>query len=334
MANLPTNSLTILDVGHGNSAVVIQPEGTVVIDAGIGPTLLDFLTQNDIAHISTIIISHADKDHIGGLVGILSSGEFTFSDIFLNTDSDKESSAWDDLLYELDILHAAGRIAFNVSLTAGDEVPPDLGDTKISILSPNRYLTGKGPGSRDRKKRRITSNSISGVILISRHENPIALLCGDMDRIGLDGIIESRVSAHARYLVFPHHGGNPGNDDISGFSKDVFQLTSPEVLIFSIGRGRYDTPNPIIIDIAKSQLPDITILCTQLSERCHSVMPLERSEFHSNYSSRGYEESKCCAGTVVINLDQPADYLPENKKHQEYIANCVATPICHDHKTH
>lgn len=334
MADLPTNSLTILDVGHGNSAVLIQPEGVVVIDAGIGPTLLDFLTQNDIENISTVIISHADKDHIGGLVGILSSGEFTFSDIYLNTDSNKESAAWDDLIYELDLLHTTGRINFNISFAAGDEVPPDLGGTKINILSPSRYLAGKGPGSRDRGKRRITSNSISGVILVSRHGNPIALLCGDMDRIGLDGMIDSRVNANARYLVFPHHGGNPGNDDISDFSTKVFQLVSPEILVFSIGRGRYETPNPIIIDIAKSLIPDITILCTQLSERCQSVTPLERPNFHFNYISRGYEEGKCCAGTVVINLDQPADYVPNNEEHQKYIANSVSVPLCRNHQAH
>jgi len=328
MAALPEYSLSILDVGHGNSAVLVQPEGVIIIDTGTGSALLEFLSQNGIKHVSTILISHADQDHIGGLVGLLSSGLFIFSDIFVNTDSHKTSVSWDALMYELDKLHSQGEINFNISLVAGAKLPPDLGRTHINVVSPTRYLAAKGPSSQDRQKRRITSNSISGVIQILRDDNPIALLCGDIDHIGLDGLIESGVNANGQYLVFPHHGGKPGASDLSEFSKRVFELVSPKVLIFSIGRGRYDTPDPIIITEAKNMIPDIIILCTQLSERCQSATSLKGQKFHTDFYSRGSENGKCCTGTIVIDLDRPDNFLPTHESHQSFITECIDTPIC------
>ncbi len=42
---MPDRTLTILDVGHGNSAVLVDSEGVVVIDAGLKSSLLEYLTE-------------------------------------------------------------------------------------------------------------------------------------------------------------------------------------------------------------------------------------------------------------------------------------------------
>ncbi len=46
MSVLPERALAILDVGHGNCAVVKTPEGVGVIDAGLRSGLLEFLKRN------------------------------------------------------------------------------------------------------------------------------------------------------------------------------------------------------------------------------------------------------------------------------------------------
>jgi hypothetical protein len=38
-------SLVVLDVGHGNAAVLLDTKGVVVIDAGRGGCLIDFLKE-------------------------------------------------------------------------------------------------------------------------------------------------------------------------------------------------------------------------------------------------------------------------------------------------
>ena len=57
-------NLTILDVGHGNAAVLADTGGVVVIDCGKGGTLLDYLETVGIKKVDVLLISHADSDHI------------------------------------------------------------------------------------------------------------------------------------------------------------------------------------------------------------------------------------------------------------------------------
>ncbi|MFT7413450.1 MAG: competence protein ComEC [Methylophagaceae bacterium] len=66
---------TLLDVGQGLAAVVQTRDHTLVFDAGPKysdsfntgtAVVLPFLQQQGIKHIDTLVISHADNDHIGG----------------------------------------------------------------------------------------------------------------------------------------------------------------------------------------------------------------------------------------------------------------------------
>ena len=66
---------TLLDVGQGLAAVVQTKDHTLVFDAGpkysdsfnAGTAIIQpFLQQQGIKHIDTLVISHADNDHIGG----------------------------------------------------------------------------------------------------------------------------------------------------------------------------------------------------------------------------------------------------------------------------
>lgn len=66
---------TLLDVGQGLSAVVQTKDHTLVFDAGPkysdnfnagSAIVLPFLQQQAIKNIDTLVISHADNDHIGG----------------------------------------------------------------------------------------------------------------------------------------------------------------------------------------------------------------------------------------------------------------------------
>ena len=62
----------ILDVGHGNSTVIETSAGCAVFDTGQRTQLIDFLRLKSITKIKYVVLSHADADHIGGLIAILS----------------------------------------------------------------------------------------------------------------------------------------------------------------------------------------------------------------------------------------------------------------------
>ncbi|MBK1646531.1 DNA internalization-related competence protein ComEC/Rec2 [Thiocapsa imhoffii] len=71
---------TLLDVGLGLAVVVRTQEGTLVYDTGPGfpsgfntgsTVVAPFLTAQGVRAIERVVISHADRDHAGGLVGLL-----------------------------------------------------------------------------------------------------------------------------------------------------------------------------------------------------------------------------------------------------------------------
>ncbi|GAG46048.1 unnamed protein product, partial [marine sediment metagenome] len=210
-------SLNILDVGHGNSAVLQDDAVVLVVDAGPGTTLLEFLAEEGITKIDVLLISHADRDHIRGVISLLAS-QISIDLVQVNTDSQKESDLWDDLTYELGCSNAKGKLQFDVGLTTNHTGKFDRGKIHIEILAPTPYLAAKGPGSTDRENRSLTANSLSTVVRLSKAGTPLLLLSGDIDNTGLENLADSQVDAKAPVAVFPHHGGKPGTADMSSFS--------------------------------------------------------------------------------------------------------------------
>src|SRR3954469_12916251 len=64
-----------LDVGQGDAALIISPEGKrILIDAGHSEDAVAFILRNaGIDTIDLVVASHAHADHIGGMPAVLSS---------------------------------------------------------------------------------------------------------------------------------------------------------------------------------------------------------------------------------------------------------------------
>lgn len=319
--------LCILDVGHGNSAVVDGGDGgAVVVDTALGSSLCEFLKEQRIERIRTIYLSHADEDHIGGLVGLLASNVVQVERVVVNSDAKKETAVWEDMAYELDRAHRAGHVQFDIGLVAGDG--DDLGDVEVRVLAPSRYLAAKGVGGTDRSGRTIDSNSMSAVVRVSVSGRRVAVLPGDIDGVGLDDLVEKVNDAAAPVLVYPHHGGRPGRAAVRPFVAALLDAVSPSVVVFSFARARYSLPSEETFRIVRELRPDARIVCTQLSRHCSVTVPPQPSEHLSDVFASGRAEGRCCGGTIVVPLDDVNDLEPERAGHAEFIRANVATPMC------
>ena len=114
------NSITIIDIGHGNCTVIRADDQVLLVDVGPRNGVLEYLRNSGITKINKILISHADDDHIGGLIGLISSDEIEIELIRINTDSRKQSKIWDDLLILLSSKQHEDKLDVNVSLTTND----------------------------------------------------------------------------------------------------------------------------------------------------------------------------------------------------------------------
>ena len=323
-------NLTILDVGHGQCVVLQDARGTVIFDAGSGSTLLEFLDDSAITEIDAVIISHADADHLSGLVSLLTAATVQVHQVFLNSDATKDSDIWEDLRYAVE--DATTRAATNVTVgvtTTTSSQEFTRGDLEIEILYPAPALAMAGPGGSDLKGRKLTSNSMSIVTRVIYQSIPRLLLTGDLDAVGLENLLEGLPSLRSDVLVFPHHGGRPSRADPVEFASTLGQAVKPNMIVFSIGRGKYQTPRPEIVAGIRSALPEVTIACTQLSANCAASVPTDPPTHLSSIVASGRMQRSCCAGSIRMILQPYAiQYIPALQDHQSFISASAPSALC------
>lgn len=326
---MPQLNISIIDIGHGNCAVLSGPKNVIVIDAGPGSSLLEFLEQEKIYKIDTLLISHADKDHIEGIISILESETVDVELIKVNTDSAKTSRLWDDLTFQLDRANKKGNLTFEIGLTTNDSDKFRNESITVEVLAPSPYIAAKGPGSNDRKGRRLTSNSNSAVIRLNLQDKPLVVFMGDVDQVGLENIEESGGDLQAPLAVFPHHGGKSAGSNLSDFTSLFYRLVKPKSVIFSIGRGHYNTPQPQIIETLLSNDPTTNIYCTQISKYCSLELPKATPTHLVDKYSRGRESKRCCSGTIFIEIESSnIKMYPTKDAHQDFVKKNFPQAIC------
>ena len=258
-----TPVLSVLDVGHGNAAVLQDTEGVVVVDAGPRRRLLDFLLDEGIDMVDVLLLSHADADHIGGAIELLLSDEVGIGVVYVNPDSTKDSAQWDDLLYALQFASQSKEVRFEIGLTKSLTGTLDQGAVAVEVLAPSQYLVARGPGSRDRSCRPISTNTISAVVRFARSGDRLVMLAGDIDRTGLDNLLEEGNDLESRALVFPHHGGTPGTGSAREFTELLVESVRPDWVVFSIRSSEESFPNPDVVSGIRTLRPQARLVATR-----------------------------------------------------------------------
>ena len=325
--SLPNPYVAILDVGHGNSAILHDQENSFIVDCVPGSSILEFLTSEGIKIVDSVFLSHADQDHIEGLVNLIASDEITINKVYVNSDSTKKSALWDDLLFTISKSSAQGGTQLHIGLTRTSGTF-QCGSINLETVGPSAYLAGKSPGGENRLGRKITSNSISSSFRISWNSKIVAYLAGDIDQVSLDDIVEFEFPIDAPLLVFPHHGGKSDNADITVFSEQLCELVKAETVIFSIGRNKHSNPRPEVVKAVRAKIPNVRIACTQLSKNCSLAIPKTTSSHLLSLFSQGRSSNSCCNGTFIINLLDKISYSPDYSEHINFIKAEVENPMC------
>lgn len=210
--------VTAIDVGQGDSLLVVSPEGrTMLIDGGgaIGPFRGEFDYGEDVVspylwwrgvdHLDVVVLTHAHDDHIGGLPRIIEN--FRPRELWMGINPQTAA---------LRRLERAAQRNHTVIIhrAAGDSF--DWGGTQIRVLAPPKKWE---PGSKPK-------NDDSLAMLISFRQTR-ALLPGDVEKK-----MESSIAAgwiDADLLKVPHHGSNTST------TPELLDTTHPHFAVISVG---------------------------------------------------------------------------------------------------
>jgi beta-lactamase superfamily II metal-dependent hydrolase len=319
--------IVVLDVGHGNCAVVLDGTQTGVVDAPLGSLLLDTLDDLGIDTVHAAFVSHTDKDHLAGILSLLTSAHVKVEAVYVNPDAQKRSKLWRDFRAAVSVAERKGGCNVVTSLSSTTPGTIQIGETVIKVVAPSASLALTGVGGMAKDGRTITGNSLSAVLLVHRPGTAGILFAGDIDEVGLDDVLEHEADLRAEILVFPHHGGLPGSNSVVEFASKLLSRVQPNSVIFSNGRKRYDNPHPEIVE--QALISGCSVACTQLSERCHGKVPEEELAHLETLRAQGRKARASCAGSMTIELEGGAHRLRDAADaHADYVASAVPTPMC------
>ena len=180
--------LTVLQVGKGGAMVLRCGGETLVLDAGDaagGERTLRFLQEQEVRQIDVLILTHFDKDHIGGAPALLEA--LPVRRVLL-PDYEGEGAAYEALLAALD---AAGLTPER--LDRAEEFR--LGDALVRVDPPENYRP-HGSGEQDNNFCLITT---------VQHGQMRLVFAGDAEKRRIRQYLQGG-SQPCDLLKLPHHG--------------------------------------------------------------------------------------------------------------------------------
>ncbi len=211
--------VSFIDVGQGDSALIQAADGTnLLIDGGVpteGPTVLAYLRDHGVYTLNAIIASHADSDHIGGLISILEATDISVDEVIYNG-YPGTTDTWDDFVSAV--------AKEGLSLTKA-QFPEELnwGNTTVYILNPPAGLTNPD------------TNEASLVMLFT-HGQVETLFTGDIDSSVESQVIARGTPVAADILKVAHHGSDYSS------SVEFLNAVQPMDSIISVGTNPYGHP--------------------------------------------------------------------------------------------
>jgi len=218
-------SITYLNVGQGNSALVRGPDGyDVLIDGGpkeAGPTVVAFIRTQAVDDIDVMVASHNDEDHIGGLVNVLAMADISVKQVFYN------GYSADSEIFRSFATAAAVAGAPLESLQY--PVTKPWGASIAYVLNPVSGLVAP-----------VDQNNASVVILLAYGEQRF-LFPGDLDTSHETLVLQRGTPVAAQVLQVGHHGSD------SSTSPEFLAAVHPTDAVISVGNNSYGHPSPDVL---------------------------------------------------------------------------------------
>ena len=200
-----------LDVGQGDSSVILFQDKVILIDAGeaeYGNRVISDLEKLGVSRIDLLVATHPHSDHIGGMKTVLA--RFPVGKV-LDSGIPSSSSLYEQFLRTVDEKHIP-----YITARRGQaiDIDPLL---RIVVLSPPEQQIGDS----------INTNSI---VLRVSYGTVNLLFSGDATTDAEDVMIRTGLPLDADVLKVSHHGSSDAN------SAAFLRRVDPEVAVITLGK--------------------------------------------------------------------------------------------------
>ncbi|MGL5439034.1 MAG: ComEC/Rec2 family competence protein [Filifactoraceae bacterium] len=201
----------IIDVGQGDSTLLITPEGeTILIDTGSYKNydkLKAYLFGLGITKFNKLIATHPDSDHIGSMAEIIKDFDV---DEFYMPDKTHPSTSFDLMVEEL----TKKSIPINISY-ANDKIQLSQSVEGIFLSPYNQFYK---------------ENNLYSLVLYIKYNDTTFLFMGDAEEENEYEILSQYPSLHADFIKLGHHGSK------SSSSRTFIEHVSPYISVISVGK--------------------------------------------------------------------------------------------------
>ena len=222
-----TVSIYFLDVGQGDSSIIITPDDRVVmIDSGPDESLiLNHLQNLGISQIDLLIATHAHADHITGMDKIIAKYK---PKAFIDPGIPHTTATYQRMITAID--------KYNINYYEGISRKINLGSLTLTILPPANPLI---------KGSELNNNS---VVVRLDFKDFSCLFTGDIEKEREGQLLaESRNNLNVDILKVGHHGSSSSSSPL--FIKSV----GSKITVICCGQGnKYGHPHQETISLLQS----------------------------------------------------------------------------------
>jgi len=204
-------SAYFLDVGQGDSELLIFGNTTILIDAGetdMGDQVVVDLQRLGVTRIDLLVATHSHSDHIGGMQKVLAA--FPVGQV-LDAGVPSSSPVYGHFLSEIDIKQIPYMVAEQGQTI---DLDPSL---RILVLSPPKQHFSDDPNA-------------NSVVLRISYGAINFLFTGDMGGEAEDALVQTGYPLDAQVLKVGHHGSEYST------SKAFLARVHPEVAVIEVGK--------------------------------------------------------------------------------------------------
>lgn len=285
-----TLTVTWLDVGQGDAAVIQCGGQTMLIDGGKpekSSYIYAWLQQHSLSYLDVIVATHVDADHIGGLSGALNYASVGTAYCPVTTGTTETFQSF--------VKYLAKRDRSITVPTAGETFA--LGGAQVQILGPLHSAED--------------SNDNSIVLKVSFGATSF-LFTGDAERAEEQDLLNAGVNLQSTVLKVGHHGSDTST------SYPFLRAVVPQYAVISVGADNsYGHPTEAVL----SRLRDagVTTFRTDMQGEITAVSDGQTVNFSAAKNAAGETLANAGAGQ---NAGQAGGYVLNTNRHKFHLPGC------------